>query len=133
MNLERFGLSPGVRKAIRPMQRVSRGVRRRAATVFGKKSEPSILGTYVRKDFLDRVFPETERNGGAAKGAKKNYSGNHVHHSRLINVGMTQNLELMSNVAAACSVDLRFPFWDRATDRVLRGYSVCPKTAQGFK
>ena len=112
LNLERFGLSPGVRKAIRPMQRVTRALRRRA-TLFSKESEPSILGTYVRKDFLQRVFPETERNGGAAKGSKKNYSGNHVHHGRLINVGMTQNLELMNNVAAACSVDLRFPFWDR--------------------
>jgi asparagine synthase (glutamine-hydrolysing) len=112
-NLEHFGLSPQARKTIRPLQKATRAVGRRAAKVFGEKHELSSFSQYVREDFARRVLPDNQRTTGTGKRSRKNGSSNQVHLNRLTAVGMTQNLELMNNAAAAFSVDLRFPFWDK--------------------
>ena len=112
-NLEHFGLSPRARKTIRPVQRVTRALGRRAAKVLGDKPIPSSFNHFVREDFTRRVLAQNQQTARTADNSAPNGSSNHLHLNRLTGVGMTQNLELMNNAAAAFSVDLRFPFWDK--------------------
>jgi asparagine synthase (glutamine-hydrolysing) len=114
-NLEKYGLSPGQRKLVRPAQRGFRAVRYRAGRLFSKAEEVRPPSTFIRNEFVQRAGLE-ERRKRLRRGAVKGIPGTEraIHHRKLTWSLMATVLESLDIASGVFGIENRFPFWDKS-------------------
>jgi asparagine synthase (glutamine-hydrolysing) len=113
-NIERYGLHPRIRRAIKPFQRAYRRAKRRTAESAVQSPNRATKRTFINKDFATRMgLDERVRDLRKATVPLEHRSERLTHFERLNWAVMPGTLEVLNKAASAFAVDVRFPFWDR--------------------
>lgn len=111
-HIERYSLNPGLRRAIKPVQRTLRAVNRRAKRLLHPDPGTSQQSVFLRAEFVRRLgltsagTPPGKRPGTPTRRERD------VHYRRLTDPGMVCTLETLNKTAGAFALETRFPFWD---------------------
>jgi asparagine synthase (glutamine-hydrolysing) len=111
----RYGMNPLIAKILplRFLQRAVNAIVRRVRNITTKhrQSDPPDWHQSIHPDFIQRLHLESRRKTQPIP--KDLHAAKAEHYSNLVRGVMPYTLEVLDHAAAAFSIDLRFPFWDK--------------------
>jgi asparagine synthase (glutamine-hydrolysing) len=117
-HIQKYGLNPGTKKIVRPVQRLTRGLKWRTRHLLDSSTGEAGWRAFVNQDFVTRINLfglHKEMRARNSPGPIVNERS--FHYNRLIAAGMTNALEMLNKASGAFGLEVRFPFWD---DRLAR-------------
>lgn len=112
-HVERYSLSPRMRRAIRPLQRTVKSVKWRIQRLLNPAPGESERVAFIDKDFVQRIDLRGRHEAMSLR--YKNgplRSEREFHYRRMVQPAIQQTLETLNKAAGAFGLETRFPFWD---------------------
>jgi asparagine synthase (glutamine-hydrolysing) len=113
-NIERYGLDPRIRRAIKPFLRIYRAANRRVVHRATQSVKRPVKRSFINREFADRIGLEDRRRELLGTPVSLDQRSERLtHYTRLNWALMPNTLELLNKAASTFALEVRFPFWDK--------------------